>query len=164
MQRLILFLVFLLFFFLNSCQPQKPEDQIKPAVEKYLYVWNGGNLDSLDSILSENFEFRINPAFEAIVGREKLKEHITMSRNAFADFNVSEKDIILLGDTALVATWIISGTYNNPENPLASGKKTSSPGFSIIFFNDNKLTGEWVAYSDLSWYKGLGYELVIPQK
>jgi len=165
MKKLALTLVFLFFFFLlNSCQVEKPKVQIEPIVQKYVAVWNGGSLDSLGSIVSDNFEIRNGPTFESKIGIEALKKYITETRTAFPDFNVSGKQITLLGDTALVALWDISGTYYNSENPNITVPKTSSPGFSVIFFNDNKLTGEWIAYSDLSWYKGMGYELTIPNK
>ena len=165
MKNISLSLVCLSFFFiLNSCEVEKPSVQIEPIVQKYLSVWNGGSLASLDSIVSDNFEIRNGPTFESKIGREALKKYITETRTAFPDFNVSGKQITLLGDTALVALWSISGTYYNKENPSVVVPKTSSPGFSVIFFSDNKLTGEWIAYSDLSWYKGMGYELTIPKK
>jgi hypothetical protein len=165
MKKLTLFFVFFTFFFLLiTCQVKKPKVQIEPIVQKYISIWNGGNLDSLDSIVADNFEILYNPTFKAMTGREALKKYITETRKAFPDFNVKEKQIILLGDTALVALWDISGTYLNPENPDMVVPKTSSPGFSVIFFNDNKLTGEWIAFSDLNWYKGMGYELTIPPK
>jgi hypothetical protein len=165
MKKLALSVVFLsLFFLLNSCQVEKPKVQIEPIVQKYLSVWNGGSLDSLDAIVSDNFEIRNSPTFEQKIGREALKKYITETRTAFPDFNISGKQIAILCDTALVTLWTISGTYSNPENPNIAIPKTSSPGFSVIFFKDNKLTGEWIAYSDLSWYKGMGYELTIPLK
>jgi hypothetical protein len=165
MKKLVLSVILLSFYLLlNSCQVEKPKVQIEPIVQKYVAVWNGGSLDSLDSIISDNFEIRNGPTFDSKIGREALKKYITETRTAFPDFNVSGKQITLLGDTALVALWDISGTYYNLENPNIIVPKTSSPGFSVIFFNDNKLTGEWIAYSDLSWYKGMGYELTLPSK
>lgn len=161
---LVLLVLFLVLFFFMSCQPKKSENQINATVDKYAYVWNGGSLDSLNAITSENFQMRINPTFEAMNGREKLKESITKTRSNFPDFTVKEKEMIILGDTALALTWDISGTYKNPHDSSNYGKKTVGSGFSIIFFNDGILTGEWIGYSDLTWYKGLGYELVMPKK
>ena len=150
-------------FFLVSCQKRTPENQLN-AVQKYIDVWNGESLDSLNAITSENFQLRINPTFEAMTGRDKLKESISKTRYAFPDFSVKENEIIALGDTALAVSWVISGTYKNPQDSLIYGRKTEASGFSVIFFNDGILTGEWIGYSDLTWYKNLGYELVIPRK
>src|SRR3989304_5991487 len=120
-KKLLVFFIFLLLlFFLTSCQQQKPGNQINAAVEKYLYVWNGGSLDSLD----------------AMTGRDKLKESISKTRSIFPDFTVKEKEIIMLGDTALAITWDINGTYRNPQDSSTYVRKTEASGFSVIFFND----------------------------
>jgi hypothetical protein len=164
-KKVITFLIFLIIaFFFFSCQQQISQNQVNAAIEKYVYVWNGGDLDSLDGITSENFQLRINPTFEAMIGRDKLKKNILRTRSVFPDFTVKEKDIVMLGDTALALTWTISGTYRNPKDSLNSGGKTEAEGFSVIFFHDGILTGEWIGYSDLTWYKNLGYELVLPKK
>ena len=165
MKKFIIYLIFLLLaFFLLSCQQNKTNVQVNAALAKYLYVWNGGNLDSLDAITAQNFQLRINPNFEAKNGREKLKESILGTRTVFPDFTVKEKELIMLSDTALALTWNISGTYKNPQDTSNYGKKTEAEGFSIIFFNNGILTGEWIGYSDLTWYKNLGYELVMLKK
>jgi hypothetical protein len=164
-KKLILFLILLLLlFFLTSCRQKKSHDELNAAVEKYLYVWNGGSLDSLNVITSENFQLRINPNFEARTGRDKLKESITRTRSLFPDFSVKEYERIILSDTALVVTWIVNGTYKNLQDSLIYGMNTETKGFSIIFFNEGILTGEWIGYSDLTWYKNLGYELVLTKK
>jgi hypothetical protein len=165
MKKIFVFIIFLLLsFFLTSCQQQKSHNGINTAVEKYLYVWNGGNLDSLDIITSNNFQLRINPTFEAMTGRDKLKESVSRTRSVFPDFSVKEKEILILSDTALVVRWVISGTYKNPQDSLNYGRKTEASGFSVIFFNEGILTGEWIGYSDLTWYRNLGYELTLPKK
>ena len=163
-KNIVFFIFLLVLFFLMSCQQRKPDNQLNAAVDKYIYVWNGGSLDSLDAITSQNFQMRINPTFEARTGRDKLKESITRARSVFPDFSVKETERIILSDTALVVSWVVSGTYKNPQDTLNYGKKTEANGFSVIFFNEGILTGEWIGYSDLTWYKGIGYELVIPEK
>jgi steroid delta-isomerase-like uncharacterized protein len=164
MKYLVVFIFLFSLFFLASCQQHKPGNQINAAVQKYVDVWNGGSLNSLNTITSENFQLRMNPTFEAMTGRDKLKESISRTRYRFPDFTVKEKEMIILDDTALAITWEISGSYKNPQDSLANGKKTEASGFSVIFFNDGIITGEWIGYSDLDWYKNLGYELVIPGK
>lgn len=165
MKKLIVFFIFLfILFFIISYLQHKPENQLNVAIEKYLSVWNGASPNFLNRITSENFQLRINPTFEAITGRDKLKESISRTRSVFPDFMVKEKEIIILSDTALVVSWVISGTYKNPQDSLNFDRKTEASGFSVIFFNEGILTGEWIGYSDLTWYKNLGYELIIPEK
>lgn len=40
--------------------------------------------------------------------------------------------------------------------------KLDVPGFSILFFSGDKLTGEWIAFNDLTMFKQLGYNIVLP--
>jgi len=47
---------------------------------------------------------------------------------------------------------------------LSSAGKIDVPGFSVIFFSNDKISGEWIGYSDLTWYKQLGFELILPGK
>lgn len=165
MKRTILLIILLIvLFFLVSFRPQPPEDPLKHSVNTYINVWNGWSVDSLDAVTSENFQLRNVPSFIPLTGRDKLKEYIKGTRTVFPDFKVSEKEIIMLGDTAVAVTWVVSGTFKDPEDSLTIYKKTEAPGFSIIFFNKGIITGEWIGYSDLTWYKGMGYELLKPKK
>jgi len=164
-KRLLVFFIFLLLLFsLTSCQQKKSHDELNIALEQYIYVWNGGSLDSLDAITSENFQLRINPTFEPMNGRDKLKESISRTRYVFPDFLVKENEKIILSDTALVLSWVISGTYQNPQDTMNYGKTTEANGFSVIFFNEGIITGEWIGYSDLTWYEKLGYKQTSGKK
>ena len=164
-KKLLMFFIFLLLlFFLTSCQQKKSHDELNAAVDKYIYVWNGGRLDSLNVITSENFQLRINPNFEPMTGRDTLKESISRTRSVFPDFSVKETERIILSDTALVVSWVVSGTYKNPQDSLNYGKKTEANGFSVIFFNKGIITGEWIGYSDLTWYEKLGYKQTSGKK
>ena len=108
MKKLSLALVFLFFFFLlNSCQVEKPKVQIEPIVQKYLSVWNGGSLDSLDSIVADNFEIRNGPTFESKIGREALKKYIIETRTAFPDFIVCKTVCTPAGDA-----WVPHAEFN----------------------------------------------------
>jgi hypothetical protein len=161
MKRFALFIIFIFIsFFIMSCQRHKSDKQLNAAIDKYISVWNGVSLDSLDTITSQNFQLRINPDFERSNGRDKLKESITQTRYLFPDFNVQEKDRNILSDTAAVVSWEISGTYKNPKDSSDNLRKTKASGFSVIFYNDGILTGEWIAYSDLNWNKSLSLEPV----
>jgi hypothetical protein len=165
MKKILMFIFFLLLlFFLISCQQSFDKARVETAVQKYVAVWNSVSMDSLDAITSEDFELRINPDFKPLKGRDKLKETVTKTRYAFPDFMVHEKEMIFLGDSALTVTWTITGTYKNPQDSTGYGNKTEASGFSIIFFSNGILTGEWIGYSDLTWYKNLGYDLVASKK
>ncbi len=154
----------ILVFLFSACQEQKKEVNIEPVVNSYVDVWNTGDVDKLDSIVTQNFELRIDPTFKPLIGIDSLKKAIMETRKMFPDFTVNIEQKILTGDTVLLGTWTIEGTYSGDmESPMES-KKISTPGFSVIFFSNNKITGEWIAYSDLTFMKQLGFSLVPPKE
>jgi hypothetical protein len=163
MKRLLLNLLMLLFFMLfTSCQKQDYSSEMGPILDQYVDVWNGDSLNVLDRITDKNFQLRIIPTFDPATGIEKLKEAVTETRTQFPDFLVKETERLFVGDSAIVIRWIVTGTFKGENEMPPTGNKVNAPGFSVIFFNKGKLTGEWIAYSDLTWYKQLGFSLVPP--
>ena len=151
-------------FLLSACQEQKKTENIDPLVNSYLEMWNTGNLIAIDSIVTQNFELRIDPSFEPIIGIDSLKKTILNTRAMFPDFTVNVDKKILTGDTVLLATWTIQATYSDGNKSPSESRNLSVPGFSVIFFSGDKISGEWIAYSDLTLMKQLGFSLVPPQK
>ena len=145
-----------------TCQKKDYSTEINPILDKYLEAWNEGNLEILDEITSLDFELRINPDFEAKDSRDLLKESISNTRLAYPDFLVTVNDRLFVSDTAVVIRWTITGTNLGEGTHPPTGKRANSNGFSVIFFAEGKLTGEWIAYSDLTWVKQLGFTLTPP--
>ena len=75
---------------------------------------------------------------------------------------VTETERLYVSDTAVVIRWLATGTFKGEDDLTITGNKVNVPGFSVIFFNEDKLTGEWIAYSDLTWANQLGFSLVPP--
>src|SRR4030067_1396383 len=90
-------------FFISSCQVQEQKKNIEPVIDAYVNVWNTGNINDLDTIAVSNFELRMDPTFEPIIGLDSLKKEITDTRKTFPDFKVNIDKIVLTGDTAVVA-------------------------------------------------------------
>jgi len=168
MKRLIIFslritFLFLIVLFSTSCQKTNYEQQINPLLNKYLEAWNTGNFEELDAITSPEFELRMNPEFKPKTGQKLLKEEITNTRNAFPDFRLAVEKRFFVGDSAVVIQWSLTGTNTGKSSMPPTGNKVNIPGFSIIFFADNLLTGEWIAFSDLAWVTQLGFTLTPPE-
>ncbi len=147
---------------LISCQKKDYSKEVNPLLDKYLSAWNEGNLEILDEITSLNFELRMNPDFEAKVSRDLLKEEITNTRMAYPDFFITIDDRLFVGDTAVVILWTVKATNTGEGSHPPTGKKVNTNGFSVIFFTEGKLTGEWIAISNLSWVRQLGFTLTPP--
>ena len=146
-----------------SCQKQDYAANINPLIDKYLDVWNTGNLKELDVITSSEFELRMTPDFEPKIGRDLLKEEIKNTRTAFPDFHLKVDEKYFVGDSAVVILWALTGTNTGTSSMPPTYKKVSIPGFSVIFFHDNLITGEWIAFSDLAWVTQLGFTLTPPE-
>ena len=134
MKRLVFLLANLAFLFfiislLLSCQKTDYKQKINPLLDKYVTVWNNGNLEKLDAITSENFELRITPDFEPKTGRNLLKEEIANTRKGFPDFNLKEDKRLFVGDSAVVIHWTITGTNTGENSMPPTGNKVNSTGF-----------------------------------
>jgi len=163
MKNLCVTLIILLLALIHtSCEKPDYSDQIEPLLEQYVGVWNGDSLSDLDEIVTKDFQLRMIPAFDPLTGIEKLKEAITATRSQFPDFMINETEKLFVGDSAIVIRWTATGTFKGEGDLTITGKKVNVPGFSVIFFNEGKITGEWIAYSDLTWAEQLGFTLVPP--
>jgi hypothetical protein len=168
MKRLISFslsvaLLVLIFQLTTSCQKTDYKQQINPLLDKYLDAWNSGNFEELNAITSPEFELRMNPDFKPKTGQKLLKEEIANTRNAFPDFHLTVEKRFFVGDSAVVIQWNLMGTNTGKSSMPPTGNKVNIPGFSVIFFADNLLTGEWIAFSDLAWVTQLGFTLSPPE-
>ncbi|MBT8379235.1 MAG: ester cyclase [Ignavibacteria bacterium] len=147
----------------SSCQKSDYKQQLNPFIDKYVEAWNTGNLKELDAITSTEFVLRMTPDFKPKIGQELLKEEITNMRKAFPDFNLDVTEKLFVGDSAVVIKWNLTGTNTGESSMPATGSKVNISGFSVIFFSDNLITGEWIAFSDLMWVSQLGFTLTPPE-
>jgi hypothetical protein len=157
-------LVLVTLTMITSCRNPEINTTREQLLNKYVGVWNGDSLDILDRIADKNFQLRIIPDFKATTGIEYLKREISQTREYFPDFLLRETERLFVGDTAIVIRWTAAGTFKNIDQMSSTAGKVDVPGFSVIFFNNGKVTGEWIAYSDLTWYKQLGFKLIPPGK
>jgi len=163
MKKLMLTITILLLpLLITTCEQPDYSEQIEPLLDQYVGVWNGDSLSDLDAITDTNFQLRMMPELVPLVGIERLKEAISVTRKQFPDFMINETEKLFVGDSAVVLRWTATGTFKGEGDLTINGKKVNVPGFSVIFFNEGKLTGEWIAYSDLTWAKQLGFAIVPP--
>lgn len=169
MKRLLFLLLNIAFLFFiiqlsTSCQKQKDyKTTMSPILDKYVEAWNTGNFEQLDAVASLEFELRMTPDFKPKIGRESLKEEIINMRKAFPDFNLDVTKKQFVGDSAVVLKWTLTGTNTGESSMPATGNKVNISGFSVIFFADTLITGEWIAFSDLLWVTQLGFTLTPPE-
>jgi steroid delta-isomerase-like uncharacterized protein len=121
-------------------------------------VWNAGNLDTVDQVLSPDYFGNI-PSTAGIRGREGFKQLITSYRTAFPDVHLTVDDLIAEGDR-VVARWTSRGTQTGPfGNIPPSGRSIEVPGISIFRIADGLIAEEWEGFDTLALMQQLG---VIP--
>ena len=156
-RAMTLFVLTLLLYF---CEEPDSSKSINPIINKYLEAWNTGNYSLFKDIVDSSFELRKLPDFNPARGIKNLEDYLISTHNFIPDFLLTETERIFLGDTAVVVSWIFTGTFKAENDLPPTGSKIDIPGFSVIYFNDNKLTGEWISFSDLTWIKQLGYVMI----
>ena len=123
----------------------------------YVNAWNTGILDPLDTLVSQDFELRITPDFRPIIGIDSLKDEILGTRRHFQDFTIHLKQKSSAGINVCLITWEIVA------HKKESGDEMRVDGFSVIFHADEKITGEWISFSDLKWAKEFGFQILPPE-
>ena len=163
MKKLLLYLLILLILLLiTSCTEQQRVNNKEKLLDQYVAVWNGDSLYKLDKITNPGFQLRMVPDFESRTGIENLKKEIIQTRTYFPDFFLKETEKYFAGDSTMIICWTVSGTFKNRTNMSGKTGMVNLPGYSVVFFNNDKISGEWIAYSDLTWYKQLGFTLMPP--
>ena len=171
----ILPLVFLLCFTFG-CQKQATEEaaeamteeEMKARVERELEILNAGNLALVDEFYAPEYVSHNYATNEEQVGLDALKEGITITRTTFPDFNLTNDEIIVMGDKT-VTRWTWIGTHTGPlqttEGELLppTGKKVRVSGVTISRRVNEKIVEEWSYFNVLDMVIQLGWTITPPQ-
>jgi steroid delta-isomerase-like uncharacterized protein len=124
----------------------------------YEEVWNKGNLDAVDDIMTGDFvDHAAPPGFPS--GPEGAKQVFTMYRTAFPDFRLSLEDLITEGDK-VVARWVTHGTHQGELMGIPpTGKPVTVTGIDLFRFAGGKIAEHWSEFDMLGMMQQLG---VIP--
>ncbi|MGB2957591.1 MAG: ester cyclase [Bacteroidota bacterium] len=147
---------------LSGCRRPDPAVELSPIVDRYVEIWNTGNLEGIEEILHPEFELRMTPKFEPEIGIEAFKESIARWRTAYPDFHIDLDEIFFAGDVGAVR-WTITATNSGPGWFPPTGKTVKVPGMSIFHFKQGKLKDEWIGGNNGYWLRQLGFELVPPK-
>lgn len=146
-----------------SCQETiDNEQEMKALADKYLILWNEGDLSLGDEVLAPEIVRHTVDVYEDIVGIEAFKEYVTRQRAMFPDFNATIDEFIVIGDK-VVARWTATGTNTGPFGDLPStGKKIKYSGVNVSRVVDGKIVEEWVYFNQASMLTQLGFTIIPP--
>jgi steroid delta-isomerase-like uncharacterized protein len=137
-------------------------EENKALVRRYFEeVWDKGNLDLIDELLTTNFVRHGPSGTEGEVrGLEGFKGLVTMYRTAFPDLQVPIEDLIAEGDR-VVTRWTTRGTNQGELMGNApTGNQASVTGIIIDRLSGGKIEEEWVDYDTLHLMQQIG---AVPQ-
>jgi len=147
-----------------SCQEKiDKEKEMKALADKYLEIWNEGNLSLCDEILSPEIVRHTVDIYEDITGIEAFKEHVNLQWTTFSDFNVTLDELIIKGDI-MVGRWTVTGTNTGPFGELPpTGKKVKFSGVEVSHFLDGKAVEQWVYYNQAAVFSQIGFTISPPE-
>jgi steroid delta-isomerase-like uncharacterized protein len=148
--------------FISGCAQPDPALRYQALVEGYIDAWDTGNFENLERIVHPDFEFRLTPQYEALVGLDSLKAEIGRYHTAYPDFHIEVLEAVY-SENAAAVRWTITATHSGPGWLPPTGKQVDVMGLSLIHFEEGKMKDEWVAGNNLLWFQQLGYTLLPPE-
>jgi len=147
-------------FFAGCQQKQDPSLKLKPLVDKYVGVWNRGNLEELDAIMTSNFAYHSNQSAD-VNGIDGLKKVISEFRTAYPDLSIVVNDDVY-SENKSAARWTLTGTNTGAGAMPPTGKSAKVWGISILRFANGKIAEEWLGFDNQSLMEQLGYTMTPP--
>jgi len=130
------------------------------AVLRRLYeeVWNEGNLDAIDEIISPNFTAH-NAQPGTSPDREGTKQFILAYRSAFPDVHLQIEDQVAEGDK-VVTRFSAHGTHQGELMGIpATGKEINITGIGLNRVEGGQIVESWTEFDMMRMMEQLG---VIP--
>jgi steroid delta-isomerase-like uncharacterized protein len=151
----------LLMMALVGCQ-QKPDPslKLKPLSDKYIEVWNSGNLGGLDAIFASGYVHHLNQSPD-VDGIDGLKKTISGFRTAYPDLKFVVDDAVY-AENASAVRWTFTGTNTGAGAMPPTGKPVKIVGISLFHFADGKIASEWVTFDNQTVLEQLGFTMSPP--
>ena len=154
-----LFLLIAVIFVTGCQQPkQDPSQELKPVVDKFVEIWNNGNLDELDAIFDPGFVRIVNQT-PIVKGVDGLKKVMAGFRTAFPDLKLTIDNEVYTENSA-VARWTFSATNTGPGDIPPTGKSVEIWGLDMLQFVNGKISKQMVAYDEKSLLEQLGFTMM----
>jgi steroid delta-isomerase-like uncharacterized protein len=133
-------------------------DPLKERVRRLLLgVWNEGQLDVIDELLTEDYVRRTRGSGQH--SRDDLREAARRIREAFPDLQLSVGNMLREGDT-VVSHWESRGTHQRELYGVPpTGELVTLSGITVSTFRGDRVDSEWVTWDPSDMVDLLG---VIP--
>lgn len=133
--------------------PLLGESENKAVLHAYIQAWNSGDLESLDSIVTEDFVRHGN--YGSVDSRDDLKKRIQASRTFYQNLHIEVQDSFA-SDTKGAMRWRFKGGYGETSFEI------DTLNFSMYHFIDGRISQEWVAGNMTDFWTSMGYTMMPP--
>ena len=132
-------------------------DQNLEATRRFFDVWNTGDLDALDEIMTEDFVDHDSYNVHASEGREGTKKSIAMYRQAFSDLQMTMDASVAVDDVVITRSHR-EGTHDGEIMGLAptGSRGRGTHGISWTRFEDGKAAEGWNQWDVLGFMQDIG--------
>lgn len=124
----------------------------------YEEVWNEGNLDAIDEIMSPNFTNQTaQPGISP--DRDGVKQFLAAYHSAFSDAHMRVEDQVAEGDR-VVTRWTGTGTHTGDLMGIpATGKEINVTGMGLHRVEGGQIVEGWTEADQMGMMQQLG---VVP--
>jgi hypothetical protein len=133
------------------CIAQTTEEAV---LLSYIQVWNTGDLDRLESLVTADFRRNAGPS-ESCESIEELKKVISGVRATFDHLELRVDDQMVENDQGA-----LRGEFYGVHRGV--NRVVSFPIMSMFRFREGRIAEEWILGNNFLSLVGLGYELVPP--
>ena len=133
--------------------PAAADEENEGLLLAYIEAWNTGDLDSLDSIVSDDFIRHGN--YGTVESKEELRQLISRSHGFFRDLRI-EVDDAVAGPTKGALRWRFRGGFGDASFDL------ESLNFAMYHFSQGRISQEWVHGNAADYWRSMGYRIMPP--
>jgi steroid delta-isomerase-like uncharacterized protein len=133
------------------------EEENKATARRfYEELFNQGDLDAAEEIVTPDFVLHDPNIPEEPRGPEGLKQFVSMYRNVFPDLNFTIEEQI--GEGEKVGTrWVAQGTHRGELMGIApTGNRVTVRAFTLQRFSGGKIAEDWAHYDALGMMRQIG--------
>ena len=132
-------------------------EENKAVVRRFIEeVWNNGNLDAIDELISENHVDHDPAQAGSSGGREGVRAFVEMYRTAYPDTHIEFGELIAEGDL-VAGNWTATGTHEGELMGIApTGRSIKITGMGMDRVRDGKIVESWGNYDALGMLVQLG--------
>lgn len=137
---------------------EKHETAARRLIEE---VWNQGNLDAIDGLVTRNIVGHdpMNP----VKGIDTLRDVVRKYRAAFPDLHLDIEDLFSAEDKVVVR-WRATGTHRGPlEGLRPTGRQATIAGMSVDRFSGDRICETFDYWDALGLMQQLG-AVTLPGK